>query len=383
MEIYLDNSATTKVLDEAAKKAYEIMVSDFGNPSSLHHMGMVAEKEIKYARKAVADLMGREDKGLYFTSSGTEANNLAIMGAARSMIKRGNKIITSNIEHPSVLEPCRRLEKEGFEVVYLKTDGDGIIRSEQLEKAIDEKTVLVSIMTANNETGSLQPLSDIAKFKDRYNFIFHTDMVQAYGKVSPEYVPDGVDIITVSGHKVHAPKGVGAIWIKEKVNIKPLMLGGGQEKGMRSGTENVPAIAAFGIAADVAKRDIDENINNMCKVRDYLWNGIKAEIPNVKLNTPLMNSVSSVLNVSFAGIRAEVLLHTLEQDGIYVSTGSACSSNKKNRSHVLRALNLKPSEIESAIRFSFSRYNTVEDMDTVILKLEQAVSKFRKLGSFR
>lgn len=383
MGIYLDNSATTKVIDEAAKKAYDMMITDFGNPSSLHHMGVVAEEELETARKRVASLLARDEKGIIFTASGTEANNFALSGVSQSMRKRGNKIITSKVEHPSVLEQIKILENSGFEIVYLETDSRGVVKIDALDRIIDDDTILVSLMTANNEIGTIQPLGEIAKFKSKYNFVFHTDMVQAYGKIDRDFIPKEVDIITVSGHKIHAPKGVGAVWIKEKINIKPLIVGGGQERGLRSGTENVPAIAAFGIASEIAKKELESNISSMSEVRNYLWNRINSEIKDIKLNTPIENSVASVLNISFLGVRAEVLLHTLEQKGIYVSTGSACSSNKKSESYVLRAIGLKSGEIEGAVRFSFSKFNTVEEMDIVAEELKSAVEKFRSLGSFR
>ena len=225
MDIYFDNSATTAVSKEAADKAYEIMLSGFGNPSSLHHMGVVAEEELKTARKNVALLLARDEKGIIFTASGTEANNLAILGSVKTAKKKGNKIITAMIEHPSVLEPCRYLERNGFEVSYIKVDRDGIIDLEQFEEALDENTVLVSVMSANNEVGTIQPLKQIASFKDKYDFILHTDMVQGMAKIKGEEIPREVDLISVSGHKIHAPKGVGGLWIRDKLNLSPIVFG--------------------------------------------------------------------------------------------------------------------------------------------------------------
>lgn len=383
MDIYFDNSATTAVSKEAANKAYEIMLSGFGNPSSLHHMGVMAEEELKTARKNVALLLARDEKGIIFTASGTEANNLAIFGSVKTAKKKGNKIITAVIEHPSVLEPCRYLERNGFEVSYIKVDRDGIIDLEQFEEALDENTVLVSVMSANNEVGTIQPLKQIASFKDKYDFILHTDMVQGMAKIKGEEIPREVDLISVSGHKIHAPKGVGGLWIRDKLNLSPIVFGGGQEKGLRSGTENLPAIAGFSVASDQAFRNFDERIEKIKTLRNRLKEGLENEVNDIRINTPLDISIPSILNVTFRDVRAEVLLHTLEQDGIYVSTGSACSSNKKGESHVLKAMGLKNGDIEGAIRFSLSGYNTYKEVETVVEKVKNAVISFRRLGSFR
>lgn len=383
MDIYFDNSATTAVSKEAADKAYEIMLSGFGNPSSLHHMGVVAEEELKTARKNVALLLSRDEKGIIFTASGTEANNLAILGSVKTAKKKGNKIITAVIEHPSVLEPCRYLERNGFEVSYIKVDRDGIIDLEQFEEALDENTVLVSVMSANNEVGTIQPLKQIASFKDKYDFILHTDMVQGMAKIKGEEIPREVDLISVSGHKIHAPKGVGGLWIRDKLNLSPIVFGGGQEKGLRSGTENLPAIAGFSVASDQAFRNFDERIEKIKTLRNSLKEGLENEVNDIRINTPLDISIPSILNVTFMDVRAEVLLHTLEQDGIYVSTGSACSSNKKGESHVLKAMGLKNADIEGAIRFSLSGYNTYKEVETVVEKVKNAVISFRRLGSLR
>lgn len=371
--IYLDNSATTRQHDEVTESMLTCMKRDFGNPSSLYSLGITAEKAVKEAKKKVMKAMERRQGNLYFTSGGTEADNMAVFGAARGGKRRGRRIITSCVEHPAVLEACKCLEEEGFDVVYTGVDEKCRLNMEQLKSAVSEETILISIMQVNNEIGTVMPLDDIAAC--RKNALLHTDCVQSFGKIP---LPQKVDMISVSGHKIHGPKGVGALWIDSGVRIPAFLSGGGQESGMRSGTENVPAIAGFGIAAEMAKEQCE-----IASVRNYLLQGLKEEIEDIKINSPEGDCCPTVLNVSFLGTRGEVLLHTLEQDEIYVSTGSACSSNKKGQSHVLKAMGLTDREIEGAIRFSFSRYNTREEMDFVLEKVKAAVLRFRRLGSFR
>lgn len=370
--IYLDNSATTRQHDKVTEIMLRYMNEDFGNPSSLYNPGIIAEKAIKEARKKVMKAMDRQQGALYFTSGGTEADNTAIFGAAAARRRRGNRIITSQVEHPAVLEACKRLENQGFEVIYIGVDEHGDLNMDHLRQSINEDTILISIMQVNNETGNIMPIDAIADIKNKA--ILHTDAVQSFGKVA---LPKKADMISISGHKIHGPKGSGALWVNQGIKIPAFLVGGGQESGMRSGTENVPAIAGLGIAAEML-----EPSDKLTELRGYLLNGIKTEIKDVRINSP-ENGCPSVLNVSFLGTRAEVLLHTLEQDHIYVSTGSACSSNKKGNSHVLQAMGLKDKEIEGAIRFSFSRYNTLDEMDIVLEKVKAAVVRFRKLGSFR
>lgn len=371
--IYLDNSATTRQHDQVTDTMLTYMREDFGNPSSLYSLGITAEKAVKEARKKVMKAMGRKAGTVYFTSGGTEADSMAIFGTAMARKRRGRGIVTSKVEHPAVLEACGRLEEMGFEVTYVGVDSECRVNMEELKAAIRDDTILVTIMQVNNETGTIMPVDDLAELKQQA--LLHTDAVQAFGKIG---LPGGADLISVSGHKIHGPKGIGGLWVREGVHIRPFLVGGGQEAGMRSGTENVPAIAGFGIAAELA----EDPQSVVAQVRDYLRRGLKEEIPDIRFNSP-EDACPSVLNVSFLGTRAEVLLHTLEQDEIYVSTGSACSSNKKGQSHVLEAMGLSDKEIEGAVRFSFSRYNTIEEMDFVLEKVKAAVSRFRKLGSFR
>ncbi len=386
MFVYLDNSATTKPYREVIETMVNYMEHDFGNPSSLHRMGITAEKGMKEARKSVASSLGVREEEIYFTSGGTEADNTALFGAVQARKRRGNKIITSRIEHPAILESCRKLEEMGFQVVYLPVDRRGMIDMDALENELDNQTILITVMQVNNEVGSIQPISEIVERKERIGkklgteILLHTDAVQSYGKLPVRM--DGIDLLSVSGHKIHGPKGVGALYVRKGLNLPPYLIGGGQERGLRSGTENVPAVAGFGTAADLSRKNFGERIEAMKRIKTYLDEGIRTEIPDIVFNSGPEGS-PAITNVSFSGVRGEVLLHTLEQSEIYVSTGSACSSRKKGQSHVLKAMGLSDREIEGAIRFSFSEFNTVEEMDFVLDRLKDAVLKFRKLGSFR
>ncbi|HWQ78447.1 MAG TPA: cysteine desulfurase family protein [Anaerovoracaceae bacterium] len=386
MFVYLDNSATTKPYKEVVAEMVKYMETHYGNPSSLHRMGIDAEKAMKEARKSVAASLGAKEEELYFTSGGTEADNTAIFGAVQARKRRGNKIVTSRIEHPAVMESCRKLEESGFRVEYIPVDPNGVIDLQSLENALDDQTVLITVMHVNNEVGSIQPISEIAALKNKAGkrlgteILLHVDAVQSYGRLP---IPIGaIDLLSVSGHKIHGPKGVGALYAKKGLNIQPFLYGGGQERGMRSGTENVPAIAGFGTAAELCRGKMEKRTEIMKTVKSYLTEGIRSEIPDIRFNCTPEGS-PSILNVSFLGVRGEVLLHALEQSEIYVSTGSACSSRKKGQSHVLKAMGLSDKEIEGAIRFSFSEFNTTEEMDYVLVQLKNAVQKFRKLGSFR
>ncbi|HML38141.1 MAG TPA: cysteine desulfurase family protein [Bacillota bacterium] len=386
MFVYLDNSATAKPYGEVVAKMIQYMETDFGNPSSLHRMGIAAEKAMKDARKSAAASLGAREEEIYFTSGGTEADNTAIFGAVQARKRRGNKIVTSRIEHPAVLESCRKLEALGFQVEYIPVDREGVVDMQALESALDDQTILITIMQVNNEVGSIQPISEIAELKNRVGgkqgaeILLHTDAVQSYGKMP--ILLAGIDLLSVSGHKIHGPKGVGALYVRKGLNIQPYIFGGGQESGLRSGTENVPAIAGFGVAADLCRKDMTRRIESMKAIKKHLADGICSEIPDIRINGSAEGS-PAILNVSFLGVRGEVLLHTLEQSEIYVSTGSACSSNKKGQSHVLKAMGLSDKEIEGAIRFSFGGFNTLEEMDYVLDQLKTAVQKIRKLGSFR
>ena len=369
--IYLDNASTTKPSAEAIE-AVTNALECYGNPSSLHSLGLESEKLIEKSRNAIASKLGADKKKVYFTSGGTEANNTAIFGAARSLKKRGNKIITSKIEHPSVLESFKALEKEGFTVVYLDVTPDGIVNVEQAKNEIDENTSLVSVMTVNNETGIIQPVREIGKIlHEKSEFgVFHTDAVQAFGKVPCGVRDTGADLISVSSHKIHGPKGVGALYVG-KGRLSPIIFGGSQQGAVRPGTENVPGIAGFGAAAS-------KDLENCDILYDTLKKGILDEIPDVKINGCEEFASKFVLNVSFIGVKAEVLLHTLENYNVFVSTGSACSSHKPDPSHVLSAMGLSREELGGAVRFSFSRDNTPEDIEKTIQILIKEVAVLRR-----
>ena len=379
MQVYLDNSATTKVCKAAADKAYEIMTQGYGNPSSLHSLGNKAAKELKNARKTILDRFGGGNKSqLIFTSSGTESDNMAIIGTFNRLKRRADEIITTQVEHPAVLETCKYLEKQGAKIKYLSVDSDCKIDIDELNSEISDKTALISVMTVNNETGSIMPVSKIAELKG--NVVLHTDAVQAFGKLRMDEL--NADLISISSHKINGPKGTGAIYAKSSELLSPILHGGGQEKGYRSGTENLPGIAAFGVATEKVYENIEFRTKKIEELNRYFRKGIEEEIEDIRFNSPI-DACPSVLNVSILSTRAEVILHRLEQEGIMVSTGSACSSGKKGDSHVLKAMGLSHKDIEGAIRFSFSAENTIDELDYVLCKLKDAVTDFRKLGSFR
>ena len=394
MLVYLDNSATTRPYDAVIAAMTEAMKDNFGNPSSLHSLGLQAEKEVKNARKTVAKCFGAGEDEIYFTSCGTESDNTVLMGTAQAKKRRGNKIIVSAVEHPAILEPAKRLDSMGYKNDYIGVDRLCRLNLEQLAASLDDETILISVMGVNNETGTIMPIDKIAELKDAYNqkngtdIWLHCDAVQALGKVSVNVGREyrGVDFVSASAHKIHGPKGMGALYAKKGLNLPPFMLGGGQERHMRSGTENTPGIIGFGKACEIADENFVQRTSAMKEARQYLLDLIKDQIGDIVINSPQDETgCPSVLNVSFLGTRGEVLLHTLEQDGIFVSTGSACSSNHSSSkgSYVLNAMGLSPKEIEGAIRFSFSEFNTREEMEYVADKLKTAVIRFRKLGSFR
>ena len=384
MEAYLDNSATTYVFDTVKDIMVKTMTSDFGNPSSLHSKGMQAETYVKTAAEIIARQMKVEEKEIIFTSGGTESNNMALIGGAMANRRRGNHIITSGIEHASVSNPMKFLEEQGFRVTYLPVDASGVIRMEALEEALDEETILVSVMYVNNEIGSVQPIREIAELVHRKNpeILFHVDAIQAFGKYVIRPKREGIDLLSVSGHKIHGPKGSGFLYVRDKVKIKPLILGGGQQKGMRSGTENVPAIAGLGEAVKEIYRDHETKVEKLYALKERFTEGVLA-IEGTQVNGPKgRDGAPHIVSVSFAGIRAEVLLHALEEKGIYVSSGSACSSNHaKVYSATLTGIGLQPELLDCTVRFSFSVFTTEKEIDyalEVLRSLVPALRKFRR-----
>lgn len=361
-EIYLDNSATTRVCEKSAEKVLELMTQCYGNPSSLHKKGLEAQREVAHARQAVAVSLGAQPREIIFTSGGTEANNLAVLGGAAAGRRRGKRIVTTAIEHPSVLEPMRQLEKEGFEVVFLTPDADGRVPEEAVLKAVTGDTILISVMAVNNELGSIQPIEVLKKAVKRAGApaLVHVDGVQAYGKLPLRPEKLGIDLLTVSGHKIHGPKGVGALYVSKNARILPRTFGGGQERELRPGTEAAPLIAGLGAAVEELP-DWRQAYSRMEKLRDYTLQKLSG-LEGVEVNSPV-EGFPYLLNFSALGIRSETMLHFLAQRGIYVSSGSACAKGKQ--SHVLKAAGLPDSRISSAIRVSFSRENTERDADAL------------------
>lgn len=385
MEIYLDNSATTKPLEEVIASVNRMMAENYGNPSALHRRGLEAEHAVKEARSQISSLFNRGHYDLIFTSGGTESNNLAIFGSLSTIRDTSRPLVTSTIEHPSILNIFKHLEKNGRKVIYIKTDTEGFIDLDDLQKALDEHPALVSIMTVNNEIGSIQPIAEIAQLvtKSGDKPIFHTDAVQAFGKI-PLQSSAAIDLMSVSAHKFHGPKGIGGLFVKKGVRLAPLMFGGGQEANLRPGTENTPAIAGMGTAAAWAGTHLSENMDKLNQMKAYVIDGILNEIPGVRINSPVSPKFAPhILSVSFKGVRGEVLLHSLEQEGIYVATRSACSSKKKSRNHVLDALQLSPEEAEGTIRISFSSFNLQDELVYLIEKIKHHVASIRRITGWR
>lgn len=380
MEAYLDNSATTRCSSEAAALMMRLLTEDYGNPSSMHHKGVVAEDYVTDAAKKIAKTLKVQEKEICFTSGGTESNNLAVVGAVRANRRAGKHIITTAIEHPSVSAVMAYLEDEGFEVTCLPVDAYGVISLEDLKQAIRPDTILVSLMQVNNEIGAVEPIAEAGALIKSQNpkTLFHVDAIQAYGKFRIYPGKMNIDLLSVSGHKIHGPKGSGFLYIKDKTKILPIINGGGQQKGMRSGTENVPAIAGLGVAAEEIYRDFAEKTNHMYELRKHLIEEVE-KIPGVSVNGHKdKNSAPHIVSVSVEGVRAEVLLHALEERQIYVSAGSACSSNKPAVSRTLKAIGLAPALLDSTIRFSFCAENTMEEIDYALEQMKTLIPMLQK-----
>ena len=373
-EHYLDNSATTQVSEASAKKAFELMRTNYANPSSLHSMGFAASKELEGARSQVAKALGADVSEIYFTSGGTEANNLAVLGAVNAKKRAGNRIITTAFEHSSVYETMLNLAQEGYDVVFIKPDSSGCINAKEVIDAVDSKTILISIMHTNNETGAINPIREIAVGAKRKNpsVLVHTDAVQAFGKTEVKPSKLFADLLSISGHKIHAPKGVGALYVKKGVRILPRSFGGKQEKKLRTGTEALPLIGAFGVA--VSELDIQKNTETVKSLKTYLIDKLSA-LADITVNSPEA-STPYILNFSVKGIRSETMLHHLASKGVYVSSGSACS--KGGKSHVLSALGFEDNRADSALRVSFSKHNTTEDCDALISALEDGIENLAR-----
>ena len=376
MEAYLDNAATTFVFPQVKDLMGKVMEEDFGNPSSLHKKGVKAEQYIKEAKETIAKFLKVEPKEIVFTSGGTESNNMALIGSAYANQRRGKHIITTRIEHASVYEPLMHLEKEGFQITYLPVDEHGIVKIDALKEALTDETILVSIMYVNNEIGSIQPIEEIGKIIKSYreDILFHVDAIQAYGKLKIYPKRAKIDLLSVSGHKIHGPKGSGFLYIKDKTKIQPILFGGGQQKGMRSGTENVPAIAGLSLASKLMYENHEEKIEKLNILKERFIKGV-SEIENVTNNS---GEAPHIISISFPGVRSEVLLHALEEKGVYVSSGSACSSNHPAISGTLKAIGLDKNHWESTLRFSLSIFTTEEEVDFAIQCLKELVPVLRR-----
>ena len=380
MEAYLDNSATTRVLDSVKDLMVKIMTEDYGNPSSMHRKGMEAEQYVREAREAIAKTLKVQDKEIIFTSGGTEANNMALIGGAMANQRAGRHIITTRIQHASVYNPLAFLESQGFSVTYLDVDGQGHISLDQLKGALSPETILVSIMYVNNEMGAVEPVEEIGRIVKEYKppILFHVDAIQAYGKFEIRPKKQNIDLLSVSGHKIHGPKGVGFLYINEKAKVRPILFGGGQQRDMRSGTENVPGAAGLGLAAREMYTGFSERIGKMTELKDHFIDRVE-ELEGVTVNSARgLDSAPQIISVSFAGVRGEVLLHALEDRGIYVSSGSACSSNHPAISGTLKAIGVKKELLDSTIRFSLGIYNTKEQLDYTVDVLRELLPMLRR-----
>lgn len=378
MEIYFDNSATTPVYPEVAKTVHDAMLECYGNPSSLHRMGKNAEDAVSEARKFISSTFYGTPDELYFTSGGTESDNLAIIGYAKANKRSGNRVITQKTEHAAVLEAFSYLETEGFEVIYIDVDSSGMPDMEMLKSSIDDNTILLSFMHVNNENGAIFPIDEISSLCDHKKCMLHVDAVQSYGKLPVNVKKMGIDMLSVSSHKIHGPNGVGALYVRKGVKISPLAVGGKQEKGLRSGTENVAGILGFSKAAKIKLENMEKDSLTVENIKKELADALLKNINNVNINSP-ENSIHSILNVSFPGVKSEVLLHILESKGIYVSTGSACNSKKNKYSYVLKEMKLKNEVIDSAIRFSFSSFNTLSEVAFTVDVLKKEIPILRKI----
>lgn len=380
MEAYFDNSATTRCYPEVVEIVVKTMTEDFGNPSAMHLKGVEAEKYVREAAQILAKILKVNEKEIIFTSGGTESNNLALFGGADANKRSGNHIITTSVEHAAVGQPAERLEQMGYEVTIVPVDHRGVVQLEALEKALRPDTILVSTMYVNNEVGAVMPVEEIAKLVHEKSpkALYHVDAIQAFGKYRIYPKKAGIDMLSVSSHKIHGPKGVGFLYINEKARIQPQILGGGQQAGMRSGTDNVPGIAGLGVAAKMVYTDFDKKIEHMYQLKERLAEGF-LKLPDVRLNgMEIREGAPQILSASFLGVRSEVLLHTLEEKGIYVSAGSACSSHKRKAAGTLSAMGMEAAQRESTLRFSFSEENTFEEVDYALEVIGQVLPMLRR-----
>ena len=378
---YFDNAATTKVSKEVLEEMMPYLKDEFGNPSSMYTLGRSSKRAVEEARKKVANLINCEPEEIYFTSSGSESDNTAIKGIAYENYRRGRHIITSKIEHPAVLNTCHTLEKQGFFVTYLDVNKEGFVDINQLIKSIRYDTILISIMFANNEIGTIQDIEEISKIAKMYNIIFHTDAVQACGNIPIDVKKLGIDMLSLSGHKFHAPKGIGALYVKKGIEFKKFIDGGHQEKDKRASTENVPGIVALGKASEIASKNLSHHVEYLSDLRNYYISEVENKIQGAILNGPKEKRLPGNANFSFEGIDGGALLLNLDEKGICASSGSACSTGNPNPSHVLKAIGLSDELANGALRTSFGEDNTKEDIDYLVDNLKESITRLRIINS--
>ena len=371
---YFDNAATTRIKDEVFEEMIPYLTKEYGNPSSIYTLGRNAKRALEEARRRVALLLNAKPEEIYFTSCGSESDNTALKGIAYANREKGNHIITSKIEHPAILNTCRSLEKQGFQVTYLDVDREGFIDLQALENAITSKTILISIMFANNEIGTIEPIEEISKIAKKHNIIFHTDAVQAVGNVFIDVEKMGIDMLSLSGHKLYAPKGIGALYVRSGIEFESFLNGGHQEKNKRAGTENIAQIVALGKACKIAQRDLQAYYDKLINLRDYYIKKLHEHFPNVKINGSMEHRLPGNCNVCFEGIEATEILFKLDERGICASGGSACSSGQDSPSHVLTAIGVPSDLAKGALRTTFGDFNTKEEIDELIQALIQIVS---------
>ena len=380
MEVYFDNSATTRCYDSVKDIVVKTMTEDFGNPSAMHLKGVEAEKYVKEATKTIAGILKVQEKEILFTSGGTESDNLALIGGALANKRNGNHIIITSVEHAAVSQPALYLQEQGFEITYLPVDAQGRVKMSALEAVLRPDTIMVSTMLVNNEVGAVMPVEEIAKMVHEKSpkALYHVDAIQGFGKYHIYPKRMGIDLLAVSGHKIHGPKGVGFLYINEKVKIIPQILGGGQQSGMRSGTDNVPGIAGLGVAAEMVYTDFDKKIQHLYDLKERMAEGL-SKLGDITINgMPLREGAPHIMSVTFHGVRSEVLLHTLEEFGVYISAGSACSSHKRKPSATLSAMGMSNAQIENTVRISFSEENTFEEVDYCLEALGKTIPMLRR-----
>ena len=379
--IYLDNAASTPVHEQVLHEMIPFLQDQFGNPSSIHRYGRFAQRAIQNARKQIAHLINSEPNEILLTSGGTESNNTALFGLAHAA--KGNHIVTSSIEHEAILEPCKKLEKEGFEITYIPVDNSGLVNSKDIEKSITPETCLVSIMFANNEVGTIQPIQEISKICHNKQIVFHTDAVQAVGKVKIDVKELGIDMLSISSHKINGPKGVGALYIKKGIEIIPFIFGGGQENGMRSGTENVASVVGFGKACQLAQENMKQNILHLQNIRNNLIAKVMKEIPLVTLNGHSDQRIANNAHFTFLGVNGEDLIIKLDENGIAASTGSACSVRVQKESHVLKAMGFSHDQIAGSLRLTVGISNTDSEIEKTVEILKKVVKELRAFSPLK